>query len=388
MFGKPFKVFSLRGIPVMIDVSFIFIAGLFVFLLRRNFAGDDGSAYLYAAITTVLFFGSIFVHELAHAVVGRAKHIGVKSITLWMFGGLTQFDLQRHRNAGEQFQISFAGPLTTLVLAGVFFFFERVVATGLGFNWGEVFAILAAGNLFMAILNILPGYPMDGGQVLLAGLWQLTGDRAKATRWTATVGIVFAVGVFLFAGWAFVNGNTFGGFWFAYIGFMLFQGSRQTLQMERQQAMLAGGVVADAMSAPPVAIPGGLTLSEAYDRFLKGNETVRYPVLDEASGRLVGVIDFAAAGRIGQTEPLRPVRDAMVPLDQSYMVQGNATLADVTPRVAEEGTALVVRDGQLIGLLTVDDILAWVNRPATLPAPGSATGPAALPLDERVRGEG
>ncbi|MEX0832877.1 MAG: site-2 protease family protein [Actinomycetota bacterium] len=362
MFGSSWRIFSLRGVPVRVDGSWVFIALLITFSFWNQFenvyAIDSSFALGLAVLGAGLFFGSILLHEMAHAEMARANNIPVESITLFLFGGMTSANVES-KGPKTEFLVAVVGPGTSLAVGGLCW----LIAQGGGFlgrPLAGTFGYIGWLNLTLAVFNLIPGYPLDGGRLLRSIVWGATGNRALATRvasWGGMIvgAVLIALGVLEFTR----DDNLLSGIWLAYIGFFLFQAARSSERGDAVRAVLADGVAADAMSPPPMAIPADVTLSEALDRYLRGNETLMFPVVE--NNRLVGVVNWDSASRVGQHDPLKPVRDAVLPLDGVKTVTADAPLLNVIQHLTGGGAALVLRDGELVGSIGPDEIARWAS---------------------------
>lgn len=361
MFGRSFRIATLRGIPVNVDSSWIWIAVLAVYSLWARFDArfelDSGVALLYGVLGAALFFGSVFCHELAHAVTARLAGIRVEGITLVFFGGFTAARSEE-KGAGPAFAIAALGPGTSLALGGAFWALSRLTQGTDGPIPG-LFGYLGWVNLFMAVFNILPGLPLDGGRMLQAAVWRVTGNRDRGTRIAARGGM--GVGVLLFGG-AIVQAareDLFGAVWLAIIGLFIFQGARASEQHISISRRLSDGTVADAMEQPPPAVPAHLSLSETLERYLRGHEDEAFPVVEQ--GKVIGMISFSSARELGAQDPLRPARDAAIPLDQVLIAHPDERLDEVSQRLGTGRAALVLRDGELAGAITGSGLYRWAT---------------------------
>jgi Zn-dependent protease len=354
MFGRSFRIATVRGIPVFVDSSWIWIAALAVYTLWSRFDArfpnlGTGGALAYAAFGALLFFGSVFLHELAHGIAARAHGIRVDGITLVFFGGFTAARSEE-KGPGPAFVISAAGPGTSLALGALFWGISKATEGTIGPLPG-LFGTVGWVNLFMAGFNVLPGLPLDGGRMLQSAVWRITGSRKKGTRIAAWGGM--AVGIALFAGAILeaTQQELFAAIWLALIGMFIFQGARASIEQFGIAERLAAATVAEAMEPPPTSVPAGLSLSEALDRYLRGHEGEAFPVLDE-SGKVIGMVSFASARELGARDPLRPVRDALIPLDQVLVASPDEHLDDLSDRLGSGKSALVMRDGELVGAIS------------------------------------
>jgi Zn-dependent protease len=361
MFGRGFRIVTIRGVPVNVDSSWIWIAVLAVYTLWSRFDArfpelSTGEALGFGALCAMLFFGSVFLHEGAHAVTARLSGIEVEGITLVFFGGFTSARSES-RGPWPAFWIAGLGPATSLALGATFYVIanvsERTPIT-------EAFAIVAAVNLFMAAFNVLPGLPLDGGRMLQSIVWGITRDQAKGTRVAAWGGMVVGALVIALAIREVVDQDLFGAVWLGLIGMFIFQGARASEQRIGLGRRLAAGTVADAMDPPPPAVPAELSLSETLDRFLRGHEGEAFPVVE--NGRVIGMISFKSARELGARDPLRPARDARIPLEQVLVARPEEPLDQVSDRLGSEGAALVLHDGTLVGAITGTGVYRWAAR--------------------------
>jgi Zn-dependent protease len=366
MFGRSWRIGNVAGIPVNVDSSWVWIAVLVIYSLwsRLGLSYPELSstgALVLAVLAAALFFGSVFLHELAHAVAARVNRIDVTGITLVFFGGFTS-TRSDERGPGAAFVISAAGPLTSFVLAGVFVVLGRALADTYRPLAG---AILYVGliNALMAVFNVLPGFPLDGGRMLEAATWKITRDHDKGTRVAATTGMVVAAALVVYAIYDATQNpeGLVASLWLVLIASMIFQGARAARQQIGLRQRLSGARVADAMDPPPVAVPADMTLSEALDRYLRGHEHEVFPVI-EPGGNVIGAISFDSARPVGSRDPLRPVRDALIPLSGVQTAQAEEPLDAAVMRLGAGRAALVLRDGRLVGTIDGHSVGRWVTR--------------------------
>ena len=212
----------------------------------------------------------------------------------------------------------------------------------------------------MAVFNALPGLPLDGGRMLEAAIWRFSRNRARATKVAARAGIVVAVLVLAGAVVVVTRDQLFTAVWLGIIGVFILQGARASEQRIGLDARLASATVADAMDPPPPAVPADMTLSQTLDRFLRGHEGEAFPVIDD--GRVIGMISFNSARELGARDPLRPARDAVIPLEHVLVAGPDEPLDQVSARLGSERAALVLRDGQLVGAITGGGVYRWAAR--------------------------
>jgi Zn-dependent protease len=244
MFGTSWRVARIAGIEVRIDSSWVVIALLITYsmYLRLSIVYPElsgGGAVGLAVVSAVLFFGSVLVHELAHALVAQARGIRVQDITLFLFGGATRAKVDT-RGPADEFLIALVGPLTSGLLAGLFGIAAGLDGDLLSTPLAGTLGYLAWTNLLLAAFNLVPGFPLDGGRLLRAAIWKATGSLARATQIASGAGQ--AVGWLLVAAgvaWL-LAGDLAGGIWFAFIGWFLVQAARSSYQERSSSSCWAG----------------------------------------------------------------------------------------------------------------------------------------------------
>jgi len=378
--GKAWTVVKVRGVPIRVDVSWMFMAGLIIWALwsRESQSGrSDRTALGLAIFSAVLFFFSILLHEGAHAAMCKARGIEVESITLFALGGYTSAQIDR-KSAVEEFLVAFVGPLTSFVLGLL------MIGAGHSMPAGDISRILTwtgSLNIALAVFNILPAFPLDGGRVLKAAVLGASGDRhlaANVAGWTGQIAGagMMAFGVLTTTG---VIRSTWGGPFMVFIGLLVIQGARGGTRREALLDLLEGATAADAMSPHPVAIPPQITLSQALDLYLRANPHVTFPVAED--DRPLGLLNLTAASRVGQHDPMKLVRQAMLPLSAARTVAVDTPLERAT-ELASKGPLLVMDGERLVGALSVDDIARFATakqegaeRPPGSPAPPAPPAP-------------
>jgi Zn-dependent protease/predicted transcriptional regulator len=309
-------------------------------------------------LTSVLFVLSILAHELAHAVMFRLRGIPVLGITLHMFGGVTQGGAEARR-PWDEFIVAVAGPVTTGLLGGVFLLARAGFQNTDPNPWQEIFLYLGGFNVIIAVINLLPGFPLDGGRVLLAGLWKLTGDRGRATMMAARGGQGVAALIGGYGAYRVAASGDLGGIWALIVGLMLFQSSSAALAQSRRRALLRGSTVGQVMSSPPPTIAADLPIPVALERHLEGHDGEAFPVIDQ--GRVVG---FISPGMARSVSLDRMVRDAMVGTDTAEVADPDEPMESLIQRIGDGRvqTVLVMKDGRLIGVIEPEDMERFFRR--------------------------
>lgn len=357
--GKRWKVLTVRGIPLYVSTSWFVIAALYVFVGYANNRKlvDPTEAFMIAVLAAVLFFSSVLLHEVAHAVMARVLDLPVSGITLVIFGGATETKASAKGPLGE-FLVAFVGPATTLVLAGVF----RLGEAATGGLVAETMSWLAWLSVVFAGFNALPGFPLDGGRMLLAIAWGVTGSRRTALRVAGYGGIAVGALMGAVAIWALTSVDsvdTLTAFFLGYVAFMLINTGRAMGQRIALRDQLVEGKVADAMREPPPTVPIDISLAQALDDYLRSADGQAFPVLE--AGHVVGTVSLESARRVGGRDPMRPVRDGVRPLAQTPVVAPDETLDDALEWLGGRD-GLVLRDGVLVGALGPADVERWYRR--------------------------
>ncbi len=306
MFRRPpsIKLIDVAGIRIGVDAGWLLTLFVVIIYLSPSFQAtlhsSDGVAYLTTVISALLFFGSLIVHELGHAIVARRQGIEVKNIQLFLFGGLTQ--MSRDANSpGEEFKIAAAGPAATALMVVVFAAIDlaivgphrlwhaflldndiQVTPVLLSLSW------LLLMNLIVLIFNLVPAFPLDGGRIARAIVWKTTGDKRKGTRAAAQLGQGFAVLLAGFGIFLLLHGSGLGGLWLLMLAFLLYQAARGALVQTAITAKIEGVRVADIMDRQPVAIPSRTAVTQALDEYFLRYGWSWFPVVDD-SHHFVGI---------------------------------------------------------------------------------------------------
>jgi len=355
------------GIEVRVDSSWVVIALLITYSLYLRFSIlykglSTGAAVGIAILAAVLFFGSVLIHELAHALVSRARGIRVQDITLFLFGGATRARVES-RGPGDEFLIAAVGPLTSGLLAALFWAVEVFARGALPGSLTGMFGYLAWVNLLLAGFNLVPGFPLDGGRLLRSAVWRATGSFRRATRIASLGGQ--AVGWLLVAGGVafLLAGNLAGGIWFAFIGWFLVQAARASYTELQVRQMLQGVQAHDVMASDLLRIPPDLTLQEAVDRYFMRYDHGAFPV--DEQGRTIGLLTLRKVRRVPSDQWLTSrVRDHMVPVGDQVIVRPDAPMDQVMAKLedGEAGRVLVAEDGEVAGIITPSDLTRWLHR--------------------------
>lgn len=362
--GKPF------GIPLEIDASWVLIFLLVVSSLALStfpatVPKQSTAVYIVLAlVTAVAFFGSLVLHELAHSVVARAGGLRIAKVTLFVFGGVSQMQ-DEPRSPRHEFVLAIAGPITSMLLGALALGIDAGLAAAGAPDVVRVpFEYLGFINLSLAVFNLLPGFPLDGGRVLRALLWSITHDMLKATRWASRAGQ--AIGLLLIAvAVVGVLRGTFGLVWFAVMGWFLSNMSGVAYQQQLLRSMLSQVPLRQVMSAPAVLAPADLSLEEMAHSYFLGGRHTRYPVVED--GHVVGLIDLARVNEVPREQwPTTTVRDVAQKDLADVVAAPEASVDSVLQKLETEspGALLVVEDHHLAGIVTRADVISFLRETA------------------------
>lgn len=303
MLGLPsIRIGKVFGIPIEINASWFLIFLLVTVTLTTGYfpqqlEGRPMLTYMVMGfVTTVAFFGSVLLHEFAHSLVARAGGLRISKITLFIFGGVSQMEDEPQR-PGLEFVMASAGPGTSLLLAAVLFLIgETLFALQAPPSVIVVIDYLVVINLSVGLFNLLPGFPLDGGRILRAILWAISGNLLKATLWASRMGQLIGMGLIAVAVLGVLLFQTFDLIWFAVMGWFISGLATTAYQQQVVKSRLADVPVSLIMSSPPRLVPAELTLEDMAHSYFLGGQHTRYPVV--ADGAVVGLIDIRTAQNV------------------------------------------------------------------------------------------
>lgn len=364
MFGKRIALFTLFGFEVKIDASWIFIAVLVVWSLSTGFfpvyfpALTTKAFWLMGAAGALGLFLSIIFHEFCHSLVARSYGMPMKGITLFIFGGVAEMG-EDPRTPKVEFLMSAAGPLSSILLSGIFY---GIVMIGQRGDWPvEVLGILwylSIINVFLAAFNLLPAFPLDGGRILRSFLWAVKKDLNWATRISSRIGSGFGILLIVFSFFNIVSGNIIGGIWMFLIGMFLRGAAEASYQQLLLRRSLEGEPVRRFMNTQPVTVPTALSIQEFVDDYIYRYHFKMYPVMK--GERLVGCVRIPEVKNI----PREAWGETTVGEIASRVCAENAVAPETDTMKAlalmkqSGATRLLVVDGErLVGIVTLKDLL-------------------------------
>ena len=371
--GSSFQIGKIFGISIRIDYTWFVVFALVALSLGghhfpRQYPNWSAqyprwSPALYwfmGIITALVFFGSVLAHELAHSLVSRARGVPVHSITLFILGGVARLS-DEPKSPGGEFWMAIAGPATSIgiaVIAGALYLATGMSRTPLA---GLAESLMYV-NFVVAIFNLVPGFPLDGGRILRAIVWKITGNLRKATRAASIIGRGIAYLLILSGFGIVLSGDLFRGIWIAFIGWFLEKAASSSYRQLAIREVLQGVKVSDVMVSHCPQLPKDLTIRELVDRYIVRTTYRCFPVVD--SGHVMGVIDLRGIKEIPRErwDTMR-AEEAMIPFDELKAVHPDDELYDVMRQMTEDGVDQlpVVENGQLMGIVTRDNLIDFIH---------------------------
>jgi len=380
--GHSLSLFTVFGIEIRLDISVIIIFALIVFSLGNGIYSSwhpewtPAMVWGTALLSGIAFFASLLAHELSHSVVSQYLGIPVPRITLFLFGGVAEIAREPDRPKHE-FMIAIAGPLMSLLIAlictNLALYMAGDVDLAAAIQGGDISALtnlsplttalfwLGSINLLLALFNMIPGFPMDGGRVFRATIWAITGDRLKATLWASNIGRYF--GWFLMATgvMGLLQGQGLGSLWSILIGWFLSNLAAVSYKQVVADQVLSGFKIADLMRTHFETVDAGMALPQFVDNYLLRSNQRLWPVTVDS--KLVGAISLSQISHLPKGNwTLLTLGEAMSPLESMNTLDPQSSAKDAinTLILAGDEPMLVARDKEVVGLVQHADIMKWM----------------------------
>jgi Zn-dependent protease len=377
--GKSLQLGRVSGIAIGLDYSWFIIFGLFVFLLGSAYLPTTargmapGWYWAAAVLTALLFFSSVLVHELSHAVVARRRGIPINRIILFIFGGVAQME-DEPQTPGDELQMALAGPAASVAIAGLFFGLAWLADFWQSRLMLQAFLYLTFINVVLAVFNLLPGFPLDGGRVFRAILWHITGNLRKATRIAAIVGQGMG-GIFILIGLSSLivpEVRAYTSVWLALIGWFLVSAARTSYGQVVARETLASVPLWQMMNTRIEAVPAEWTVDQLVRDYFLHQTATAVPVTD--GEELIGMATLAGVQTIPQaTWSQTPVRLITQPMEDGHVLPPDEDAWAAVNRMARGNweQVFIGRAGHVEGVVTRGTIARWLQTHGNL-APGTA----------------
>ncbi len=358
------------GVQLRLHYSWFFIFALVTFALAYLYFPSAYKTWSLSArigaglITSVLFFGSVLVHELMHSIVSQRQGVPVQSITLFFLGGVSQITSEPKQPADE-FRMAIIGPVSSLVLGGIFlgiYFQLRNMDTFAAQFVTGIVQWLGIINLFLGGFNLIPGFPLDGGRVLRSLIWWRSGNLKNATKIASNAGRVVGF-LFIFGGiYLIFTGNFFNGIWLALIGWFLESAAVGSYQQLLMEEMLRGHVASEIMSSDCVVVPPDMTIDHLVNGNILTSGRRCFPV--GSGSEIMGLMTLHNVKEVPRDQwTTETVKEAMTPFDKLKWVRPDEELSSVLRILTQDdiNQVPVVQDGKIIGMVNRENLLNFVH---------------------------
>jgi len=375
MFTSGFKLFRVLGIPIYINYTWFIVFSLVVYTLAVSYFPYLGPYYepavrwIMAFIAAIILFSSILLHELSHSYVAQKQGIRIKSITLFVFGGIAQMAGESRSPSGEM-KIAAAGPALSLFISGIFwtivFVFKRDMATS------PVLAIayfLAYTNMILAVFNLIPGFPLDGGRMLRAFIWKRTNNLNKATLITSRIGKGFAILLIIGGLWDILQGVFISGLWLIFVGMFLQQAADQGYRQTLLNRTLSSVKIRDIMVSPVIVVNIEMTLDHIVNDFFFRYRYNSFPVV--SGDTIAGIISFHDIKVVEKEKwPYTIVQDIMHKEITAFTISPESGALEALDKMIDthRGRLVVIEDGRIAGIISQRDIMQMLKMKADLGA--------------------
>jgi Zn-dependent protease/CBS domain-containing protein len=364
MFGLSVKLFRVFGIDVKVDFSWALFAIFIAWALAQGvfpqlYEGFSAAAYWWMALAAIIgLAASIIIHELSHSLVAKALGLPLKSITLFIFGGVAELE-EEPKNPFTEFVMAIAGPAASVVLALLFGWIARGAASVSFFaSLSNVFEYLLLINWVLAAFNMLPAFPLDGGRVFRSIVWAVKRDLTAATRIAARMGVMLGTSLIVLGViWA-ILGQFAGGLWWVLIGLFIRSAASGAVYQEQMLRLFKGAPVRDFMTPDPICVAPDSTLREFVDSYVYEYHFDLFPVTRGAE--LLGAMGLNEAKTVAREKWDRvKVGDVMTPISDNNTIEVQADAMDALLKMhkGKVSRLMVVDSGRLVGMLALKDLL-------------------------------
>lgn len=359
------RLFRIAGIDIGIHYTWILIFILLSWSLAQGFfprlypGWDTVTYWITGLVSALLLFASVLVHELAHSLVAQSRGMTVRSITLFIFGGVSNLEDEPEKPKTE-FVMSIVGPLSSLALAGIFWGLLHIVGDQQS-PVAATFSYLALINVLLAGFNLLPGFPLDGGRVLRAILWNRTGNLVKATNIAATVGRFMGWGFIAFGLFQVFTGNFIYGIWFAFIGWFLSSSADASRREVTLREQLSGVQVKEVMTTNAMQISPDTSVAELVSNVFRKQHGRAVPVCE--NDKVVGIVTVTDVKELPQDKWEGTEVEEIMTSEPLYSVTPDDDLNIALRLITKHdiNQVLVLRGKECAGLVSRSDILTYLQ---------------------------
>ena len=368
MFGKRFKLFTLFGFDVSIDMSWLLIAFLVTWSLASGFFPQQypdlsrPTYWIMGGLGAIGLFLSIIFHEFWHSILARSYGMPMHGITLFLFGGVSEMH-DEPPNAKVEFQVAVVGPISSVVLG---FIFAGLLQLGRQWGWpahvNGLIGYLALINWIVAVFNLLPAFPLDGGRILRAAIWKWKGDLRQATKTVSTAGGFFGIALIILGLLNMLTGSIVGGMWYVIVGLFIRGAAHMGYRQLLLRRALQGRKVARHLREEPVTVPSSLTVRQLVEEYMYKYHFKMFPVVD--NGRLQGCVTSKDVKGLDREEwDRRTVAELASGCSGENTVSSDTDMMEAMEIMNRTGNSrlMVVDQGKLSGVIAMKDIMAFLS---------------------------
>ena len=352
------------GIPVEINVSWFIIFGLVTYTLATGYfpaAAPSHSPVVYLLmgfISAFLLFICLLLHELSHSYIAEINDLPISGITLFAFGGVAHME-KEPGSPGVEFKMAAAGPIMSLLLGAAFYIasigLQKIGASRVFYSITDYLVLL---NCAVAIFNLLPGFPLDGGRLFRAAIWKFSGDLRRATLIASNIGKLIAGLLIALGLLTLLTGNLLSGLWFVFLGFFLMEAADTSYKQLRMKKILSSIKVKDLMSKNVVTVPGSIMLDRLIEDYFFKFRYASFPVVEDDS--ILGIVTFHDIKERDKNDwPKVTAKEAMLMINDSLLTDKEEDLVTALVKIVNNGVGrlLVIEDSKLIGIISQKDII-------------------------------
>lgn len=364
MLEGSWQIGKIIGIPVRIHFSWFVIFGLITWALATQYFPQvapelpQTTNWLRGALAALLLFLSVIIHELSHSFVAKRYRIPITSITLFIFGGVAQMKKEPSSPKAE-LNMALAGPFSSFALGLIFFIFYKLAGNYQGLK--AIAYYLFQLNIILGTFNLIPGFPMDGGRVLRALLWEKSGDYLYATKKASKSGQIIAL-FFIFLGFISLFTGYLGSVWFLLIGWFLYTAAQSSYQQATTRDILAGVKVKNVMANEVITVNSDISLSELVDNYFLRYGYGGFPVVE--GEKLIGIISLKEIKGVPKNKWFNTsTKEVLQALDNSLAVSEDDDISMILEKMIQEdkGRFLVINNGRLVGIITRSGIARYLQ---------------------------